>query len=129
MADPQPADAVTRYGPRKIGEEAFEEQQAAKVRSSRGGTVYGPRKMEGAAGGGEVETVATDELPDFDELSIADLEAALAEDPAILDAAIDAELAREDGPRKGGSRVLLAAELEREGGPREEVVELLEPHT
>lgn len=159
-----PKDAITRYGPRKLGEEEFERQQARKALSSRGGTVYGPRKAgappetedatEPAGSGGEDQEPPTpevvtdstdtegDEPTDGEEnpflptgdgdasgyTTIEELEAALEQDPTLLDLAIEAEFDRDGGPRKGAARALLDFELEREDGPREEVVTRLEQH-
>lgn len=149
---PQPSEAKTYYGPRKIGQEAFEKQQAEKVMASREATVYGPRKGNPTADletesepesepetEPEVETDSTETEPeveladaaDSDEsgyVTIDELTSALAGDPSLLDTAIEAEFGRDDGPRKGAARVLLETELEREDGPREEVVARLEEH-
>lgn len=169
MADAKPQDTVVRYGPRKIGEEAFEKQQAEKVRSSRGGTVYGDRKMNPEPPGeepsepeaeadpdiepdadAEVETDSTEGGPEIapegeagpdtepdnpfnpegDEdgsgyTTLEELTATLEEDPSLLDLAIDAEKAREDGPRKGAVRLFTELELEKDE-PREDVIVELE---
>lgn len=43
---------TTRYGPRKLGEKAFAEQEESRELESRSGTVYGPRK--GGSGGQDI---------------------------------------------------------------------------
>lgn len=121
------------YGPRKIGDEAFAAQQAAKKLSAREGVVYGKRKADNppaptadATQGepGTDEDPPAPPLPKFAELTLDELELLMLEQPALLDEAIKAECA--DGtPRKGAIALFLEVEDARAEGPRTEVVTLL----
>lgn len=124
-------DAVkSRYGPRKLGQKAFEEQQSKQKMTSRDGTtVFGKRKAGSARpefherkAAAEVEKKG--EATEWGKLSIKDLDARLTAEPGLLDIASVAELERAE-PRKGAAEILLRFEKERPGGAREQMVKLL----
>lgn len=142
-----------RYGPRKLGKDEFADQVASrKDRVSPHGVVFGPRTGNAAppaapapevtssaapqiapevpeVGGESDEPEANPFLPQGDEdgdgrTTIAELEKILAEDPELLDLAIDAEF-KDGKPRKGAVKLLLAAEKAKPE-PRTDMIKLLE---
>lgn len=129
-----------RYGPRKIGQEEFERQQAMKQFEGRQSTVYGPRKgdpskpvllkhtdpdkdrdrpRESAAGANPFRK------EDGDVVTIGRMGELLEENPGLLDVAIETELAQAE-PRKGAVELLLKTERARPAGERESVIQLLD---
>lgn len=136
-----------RYGPKKIGQEEFERQQAMKQFEGRQGTVYGKRKGDGADPSKVVlkhsnpesgrsrknapKESARDEPqgnPFVDEkgsvVTISDMGEILEGKPGLLDVAIETELAQ-PSPRKGAVELLQKTENARPSGARESVLELL----
>ena len=108
----------TRYGRRKLGDKVFEAQQArATSVQSASGVVYGPKK------GGPKKAAPATPAVTLEEANLDELAALLEADPALLDRAIELELA-EGKPRKGA--LALFRELEEaKPEPRAAVLELL----
>lgn len=149
-----PDSAPVRYGPRKLGQTEFNRQKdSRKGRVTAQGVVFGSRKgaaAEPKAPAPEVTSSAAPKeapedpetgeqseeqeeanpfLPQGDDdasgrTTIAELEKILAEDPELLDLAIDAEF-KDGTPRKGAVKLLLAAEKAKPE-PRENILKLLE---
>ena len=124
------------YGPLVIGEQRFQEEQRVVRTASN---IYGPMVVGRSAA---VQAPAQDteneaKAPKNAEslaaaagadasLSLNELRAALAANPALLDGFIDAEFQRPGGPRKGALREFLTVEQEREGGPRKDVLDVIQ---
>jgi len=105
-------DAATRgqmYGPGVIGEEEFEKKMAEREAELAGAAPAEPEETPGGA--------APANLSDF--------EAALAGEQENVAPLLEAELSREDGPRKGALRMLREAESEA-GEPRPDVLEMID---
>lgn len=104
------------FGKRVIGEENWEKAQAEHEAARRAGFSYGVR----VTGSGDPEAAPATQpapagpaRPELVQVSIKEMEAALAGNPAVAlrDRLIEAEFARPEGtPRKGALRLLLAAE-------------------
>jgi len=122
-----------RYGPRKLGQEAFERQQAAKPFEHRQATVYGARKgnvpklvLEGDAepqkadqgDGNPFLTAAGAPVP------LGTLESLLEASPELLDVAVETEVGT-GKPRVGAVELLTKLENARPDGARESVLNLL----
>lgn len=125
-------EVKTLYGPRKIGAEAFAKQQAEQKLSTRANTVYGSKKGDPAPTA--PATPADPPKPpagpragdkDAKPASLEALEKSLTRRPALLDAAIAAEL-KTAKPRKGALELFVKVEKSRKGGPRAEVLAQLE---
>lgn len=130
-----------RYGPRKIGEEEFQRQQAMKQFEGRQATVYGKRKGDGNAKpvllkhtdpdtqrdkpreAAETGNPFRDEKGEV--VTIGAMKEVLEADPSLLDVAIETELAQSE-PRKGAIEFLMKTERARPAGERESVIQLLE---
>jgi hypothetical protein len=108
---------VTGYGKRVIGEEAFAHEQRVVHTKAE---IYGPRVVD-TYGKRVIDEKAPDQALS---MSVPKLQAALAANPAILDALIEAEFAR-DVPRRTAVRALLEVEA-RKDEPRPEVVARLD---
>lgn len=104
MADDQARGGVVRYGKRKLSEEEYARQTAAKVNEGRQATRYGSRKSDGNAPAAPVKT-GTDQPV----VSLAKLRDALERTPKLLDAAIANELSKAT-PRKGALTLFLETE-------------------
>ena len=125
--------AKTLYGPRKLGAEKFALQQARQKASTRGATVYGPRKGGGLRRGDpqHVEDESIEHVNPYldeggDRVTLSTLKERLSADPDSLDVAIETEIAHPEGARKGALELFLKLEREREGGARPGLVKLLE---
>jgi hypothetical protein len=119
---------TTRYGPRKLGEKQFAEQQARRSITSASGVVYGSRKGGPAPATTEPNPAnpflaAADPNGDG-RVTLAELTGRLNEDGSLLDLAIEAEF-KDGEPRKGALRLFRGLEEQREGGPRAEVMHLI----
>lgn len=125
-------EAKTLYGPRKIGQKAFELQKQQQKLSKRGATVYGHRKGGGTRAG-DVEHVEVDPIEggnpfigeDGEVVTISEMKVILNDHPELLDLAVETEVEQAE-PRVGAIRHLKRLEGERDGGPREGLVELLD---
>lgn len=132
--------AKTLYGPRKIGQKAWKEQQAEQKFSNRGATVYGTRKGGGGRAGDPQHVATADDdqgatgvtqsgnpfLGDDDQIvTISTMKEVLEANPELLDLAIETEVEQEE-PRVGAIGHLKKLEGERPGGPREGLMQLLE---
>jgi len=117
------------FGRGVIGDEQYKKEQEAVA---EGSSVFGPGVLglqaeavnkAGPGVTGQAGQVAEPPKgPEVPRLSIKELEAALEENPALVDTFLEAELARPDGVRKGALEVIEIAESFRDGGAREEVL-------
>jgi hypothetical protein len=132
-----------QYGKRKLGQAAWEEQQAKNKVSHRPSTAYGPRKAGAKRSPSSADTTVREQQPTTaaadargetnpfltgagDRITISQLGVVLEEQPGLLDVAIEAELAHKDKPRKGALELLKKLENTRATGPREGVVKLID---
>ena len=118
------------FGRGVIGDEQYKKEQEAVA---EGSSVFGPGVLglqaepvnkagpgvTGQAGQDADTPPAGKPVPS---LSIKELEAALEENPALVDTLLNAELARPDGARKGALDALELAEIDRPDGGREDVL-------
>lgn len=115
------------FGPRKIGQAAFEKQ--AKVNEP---SRYGPRKGGGepavdtATAIAETEAKAAAEKEPVSYTTLAQLEEALEENPSLYEEFYALEMKRADGARKGAIRLFLEQEIRHADGPRESRLNELE---
>jgi hypothetical protein len=117
------------WGKGVIGEEQYKKEQEAVA---EGASVFGPGVLGlhadpvNKAGPGVTGQAGQDaeppKAPEVPRLSIKELEAALEENPALVDTFLEAELARPDGVRKGALEAIEIAESLRPEGSREEVL-------
>jgi len=125
------------FGKRVIGKAAWEAQEAAVKTARDRGVGFGsrvtgaPTAVEEAPDEAAVDEAtpskeAEDKPKAVAQLSLRELETALQENDTVLffDEMMDAELARVEGPRKGGLRLLLKNE-EAQEEPREAIVKEL----
>lgn len=134
---------VQKYGPRVIGKEAFDAAQkklegvrppvatrSTALRRPKAATKTATKtpaeltpaddSIERLRAGGEAATEAY--------VSTKEVVSMLDENPAAFDQVLEAELARQGGPRRGVLRDMLAREQQREGGPRADTVQAIEKH-
>ena len=102
---------------------AAAEARAAELRKAN---EEAERQLAADASAVAPASVATADANGNDYVSVEELAAALEVNPAILDRAIEAELARVPKPRKSAVLLLLEHEQARESGPRPDVLARLE---
>ncbi len=124
-----PNETGPTFGPRKIGQAAFDLQVVKGKKEEH----FGPRKfgkkkaaqMKAAVVAAEQRVVeekagkplANDKVVTA---SIKQIDQGLQENPAVYEEMYALELERAEGPRKGAMRLFMAAEVARDGGPRED---------
>lgn len=111
------------FGPAVIGQEQFEAEQKIL---QKGAHIFGPLVTGDGTFGPAVEAPKQATMPEGVKAaapaSIADVEELLAKNPATFDILFEAELAREDGPRKGALRAFKRAEEEQGPSARADVI-------
>jgi hypothetical protein len=118
------------FGPGVIGAEQYEREKKEVENLS---TVFGPGvtgigtpnppvNKPGPGVTGQCEEAPAAGAPETPSLSIAKLEEALEDNPALVDSFLPLELARPGGPRKGALQALEIAEQLRPDGAREDVL-------
>ena len=129
-----------KYGPRKVGQAAYELNKLNVAAKSKFGLrKFGRRKASAMAAEIAVaESVVEEEkqpktvvparvageLPTT--TSIKQIDEALLENHALYEELFALELERADGPRKGALRIFMREEMALEGGPRDERMAELE---
>lgn len=107
------------FGHGVIGKAAAE-AEAALI--EEGANIFGP----GVLGSGRTPgNPPAEPAPATPSLSVTDLEAALEQNPALVESFLLAELDRPGGPRKGALAALKTAEEGRPEGPREDVLAMI----
>ena len=117
------------FGKGVIGEEQYKKEQEMVA---EGASVFGPGVLglkaeavnkPGPGVTGQQVDAGTEPKPvELPRLSVKELEAALEENPALVDTFLEAEFARPDGVRKGALEAIEIAESLRPEGSREEVL-------
>ena len=112
---------MAHFGPRKIGQAAFEKQQlldeAGKHFGVRKGTAEDAAATATAIAGAEAKEAAEKEPLSYTTLN--QIEAALEDNPSLYEEFYGLEMKRADGPRKGAIRMFLEQEVNHPDGPRE----------
>lgn len=128
-----------KFGPRKIGQAAFELKKLKDAAKSK----FGPRKFgKRKASAMAAEIAVAESVVDAEQTktveparvvgdvatatSIKQIDEALQENHVLYEELYQLELERPDGPRKGAIRIFMREEMALEGGPRDERMAELE---
>lgn len=102
------------------------EQAAAEAEViEQGANVFGPGVLNSGKTPEPAPASEPESKPAAPSLSVTDLEAALEENPELVETFLLAEIDRAGGPRKGALAALKSAEENRPEGPREDVLAMI----